>query len=106
MAAGNTFAPEGEIFEQLGSTLQHPADQPSLLSMAQCAALCNDSSLQYAAGGAGCRLGGRQLLSWWLHARLLRFSAADRQQRAIQCIAGNADQMLPLHVSFCPVADQ
>eukprot|EP00891_Asterochloris_glomerata_P003373 jgi/Astpho2/3373/e_gw1.00054.11.1_t len=49
LAAGNTFAPEGEIFEQLGSTLQHPADQPSLLSMAQCAALCNDSSLQYAA---------------------------------------------------------
>ena len=53
LAAGNTFAPEGEIFEQLGSTLQHPADQPSLLSMAQCAALCNDSSLQYAAGMAG-----------------------------------------------------
>ena len=71
MAAGNTFAPEGEIFEQLGSTLQHPTDQPSLLSMAQCAALCNDSSLQYAVGEAGSRLGFGRLLSWWLHARLV-----------------------------------
>ena len=71
MAAGNTFAPEGEIFEQLGSTLQHPADQPSLLSMAQCAALCNDSSLQYAAGEAGCRPRAGHLLWRWLSATFM-----------------------------------
>ncbi|KAK9807547.1 hypothetical protein WJX72_002231 [[Myrmecia] bisecta] len=46
---GSTFAPEGSVYDEHGKLVEHPADQPCLVSAAQCAALCNDSSLYYAA---------------------------------------------------------
>ena len=33
--------------EEGGKVVQQPGDLPALLAMAQCAALCNDSSLYY-----------------------------------------------------------
>ncbi len=45
--AGTTYAPEGEISEAAGHAVQQPGDLPALLALAQCAALCNDSSLYY-----------------------------------------------------------
>ena len=44
---GTTYAPEGEISDATGHPVQQPGDLPALLAMAQCAALCNDSSLYY-----------------------------------------------------------
>ena len=48
--AGNTYAPEGGLYWGQGQPLELPAEQPCLLQMAICSALCNDSSLTFAAG--------------------------------------------------------
>ena len=44
---GNTFAPEGMIIDSNGVVLDHPADQPSILHIASCASLNNNSTLRY-----------------------------------------------------------
>lgn len=44
---GTTYAPEGAILDNGGNQLDIPAQQPCLLHIAMCSALCNDSSLQY-----------------------------------------------------------
>eukprot|EP01018_Ginkgo_biloba_P012515 Gb_16389 [translate_table: standard] len=44
---GNTYAPEGVVFDPGGVQLEHPANFPSLLHIAMCSALCNDSTSQY-----------------------------------------------------------
>ena len=45
---GNTYAPEGVITDAVtGQILQHPADLASVLHLAICSSLCNDSSLTY-----------------------------------------------------------
>ncbi len=48
--AGNTYAPEGSLYWAQGQPVDLPAEQPCLLRMAICSALCNDSSLSFAAG--------------------------------------------------------
>ena len=52
MRAGTTYAPEGSLLDELGATLPAPAEQPALRTLAQCCALCNDSTLYFAAGEA------------------------------------------------------
>lgn len=49
-AAGNSFAPEGGVYWGQHSPVELPADQPCLLKLAICSALCNDSSLSYVPG--------------------------------------------------------
>lgn len=44
---GNSFAPEGGVYWGQHSPVELPADQPCLLKLAICSALCNDSSLSY-----------------------------------------------------------
>lgn len=44
---GTTYAPEGAIFDNDGLLLDLPSQQPCLLHIAMCSALCNESSLQY-----------------------------------------------------------
>ncbi|DBA82876.1 TPA: Calcium-transporting ATPase 3, endoplasmic reticulum-type [Trebouxia sp. C0004] len=46
---GNTYAPEGSLYWGQGQPVDLPAEQPCLLRMAICSALCNDSSLSFAA---------------------------------------------------------
>ncbi|KAK9866314.1 hypothetical protein WJX84_001071 [Apatococcus fuscideae] len=46
---GNTYAPEGTLSEVGGGLVSLPADSPGLLNVAMTCALCNDSSLYYAA---------------------------------------------------------
>ena len=48
--AGNTYAPEGALYWGQGQPLDLPAEQPCLLKLAICSALCNDSSLSFAPG--------------------------------------------------------
>ncbi|XP_031376806.1 calcium-transporting ATPase 3, endoplasmic reticulum-type isoform X2 [Punica granatum] len=45
--SGTTYAPEGFIFNDNGAKLEIPAQFPSLLQVAMCSALCNESILQY-----------------------------------------------------------
>ena len=47
---GSTYAPEGELLDSRGRPAQLPADMPALHQIASCSALCNDSSLCFAAG--------------------------------------------------------
>ena len=44
---GNTFDPQGMIIDSSGVVLDHPADQPSILHIASCASLNNNSTLRY-----------------------------------------------------------
>jgi Ca2+ transporting ATPase len=46
---GNTYAPEGVITEAHvgGKVVEHPADMASVLHLAICSSLCNDSTLTY-----------------------------------------------------------
>ncbi|KAH7689745.1 P-type ATPase subfamily IIA SERCA-type protein [Dioscorea alata] len=44
---GTTFAPEGLIFDMMGTQLEFPAQFPCLLHIAMCSSLCNESTLQY-----------------------------------------------------------
>ncbi|XP_057518077.1 calcium-transporting ATPase 3, endoplasmic reticulum-type [Amaranthus tricolor] len=45
--SGTTYAPEGAIFYSGGHRLDLPSQQPCLVHIAMCSALCNESSLQY-----------------------------------------------------------
>ncbi|KAL2895053.1 Calcium-transporting ATPase 3 endoplasmic reticulum-type [Bienertia sinuspersici] len=45
--SGTTYAPEGVVFDNAGERLEIPSQQPCLLHIAMCSALCNESSLQY-----------------------------------------------------------
>ncbi|KAJ8449616.1 hypothetical protein Cgig2_005638 [Carnegiea gigantea] len=45
--SGTTYAPEGVICDNEGAQLDFPAQQPCLLHIAMCSALCNESLLQY-----------------------------------------------------------
>ncbi|KAL3141521.1 Calcium-transporting ATPase 3, endoplasmic reticulum-type [Trebouxia sp. C0010 RCD-2024] len=45
---GNTYAPEGGLYWGQGHPLDLPPEQPCLLKLAVCSALCNDSSLSFA----------------------------------------------------------
>ncbi|CAO2817705.1 unnamed protein product [Amaranthus hypochondriacus] len=45
--SGTTYAPEGAIFYNGGHRLDLPSQQPCLVHIAMCSALCNESSLQY-----------------------------------------------------------
>ena len=49
--AGTTYAPEGSIVDNSGHEVAAPAELPAVCALAQCCALCNDSTLYYAAGG-------------------------------------------------------
>lgn len=44
---GTTYAPEGAIFNDDGVRIDLPSQQPCLLHIAMCSAMCNESSLQY-----------------------------------------------------------
>jgi len=44
---GNSYAPEGVVLDAGGALVDHPADMPSVLHLAMCASLCNDSAVQY-----------------------------------------------------------
>lgn len=61
--AGNTYAPEGSLYWAQGQPVDLPAEQPCLLRMAICSALCNDSSLSFAAGEQAWLLNSHQHLS-------------------------------------------
>ena len=50
MLAGSTYAPEGVLRDDGGREVELPADMPAICALAQCCALCNDSSLYYAPG--------------------------------------------------------
>ena len=50
--AGTTYAPEGSVLDSNGQEVASASEQPALRALAQCCALCNDSSLYYAPGGA------------------------------------------------------
>ncbi|KAL9359520.1 hypothetical protein Peur_047643 [Populus x canadensis] len=45
--SGTSYAPEGIIFGSSGMQIQFPAQLPSLLHVAMCSAICNESILQY-----------------------------------------------------------
>ncbi|XP_061969304.1 calcium-transporting ATPase 3, endoplasmic reticulum-type-like isoform X3 [Populus nigra] len=45
--SGTSYAPEGIIFGSSGMQIQFPAQFPSLLHVAMCSAICNESILQY-----------------------------------------------------------
>ncbi|XP_039782726.1 calcium-transporting ATPase 3, endoplasmic reticulum-type-like [Panicum virgatum] len=45
--SGTTFAPEGFIYDAGGLQLEFPPQSPSLLHLAMCSALCNESTLQF-----------------------------------------------------------
>ncbi|XP_071922992.1 calcium-transporting ATPase 3, endoplasmic reticulum-type isoform X2 [Coffea arabica] len=45
--SGTTYAPEGFIFDSNGIQLEIPAQYHSLLHIAMCSALCNESVIQY-----------------------------------------------------------
>lgn len=45
---GNTYAPDGVLYWGQGQPLDLPPEQPCLLKLAICSALCNDSSLSFA----------------------------------------------------------
>lgn len=47
ITAGSTYDPEGNIEDARGERLPNPADLTSLLRLATCSALCNDSLLYY-----------------------------------------------------------
>lgn len=47
VVSGTTYAPEGLIVSQNGGVISHPADSKSIVNLAQCASLCNDSILSY-----------------------------------------------------------
>jgi Ca2+ transporting ATPase len=44
---GTTFAPEGLVLTDSNVNVERPAALPSLLQVAICCSLCNDSSVQY-----------------------------------------------------------
>lgn len=44
---GTTYAPEGLVIDASGVNVQRPAALPSLLQVALCCSLCNDSAVQY-----------------------------------------------------------
>ena len=50
LSAGSTYAPEGVLLDDEGREVELPADAPGICALAQCCALCNDSSLYYAPG--------------------------------------------------------
>eukprot|EP00191_Tetraselmis_sp_GSL018_P014686 CAMPEP_0177588372 /NCGR_PEP_ID=MMETSP0419_2-20121207/6190_1 /TAXON_ID=582737 /ORGANISM="Tetraselmis sp., Strain GSL018" /LENGTH=1007 /DNA_ID=CAMNT_0019078565 /DNA_START=254 /DNA_END=3277 /DNA_ORIENTATION=+ len=46
---GNSYAPEGVIKDSKNALVEHPPDNPCLLPLALCAALCNDAMISYQA---------------------------------------------------------
>jgi Ca2+ transporting ATPase len=44
---GTTFAPKGLVLTNSNVNVERPAALPSLLQVAICCSLCNDSSVQY-----------------------------------------------------------